>query len=360
MATETLHSGVPQPTASMPWIITGDFNTRKATMMKWCQPFVKPNVQCISDSGWPDDSDAQTADFALSQGIALQQVKSWVGWHSKPCASDVHDAVVVMGSLDLQQLHRQDKPSGWNKPGIALFKMSSSTETITAADEEVTEPQPKTMPKRLAEPQATTAASPSPPATAATATAPAAASPTPPVAEQNPPTTASDNTHRAASVAQTKPMASKTPATTAAPATAATTAMQAAPLDNTQQAAGAATTSSSDDTHLSSQLEPRTKRPHRETITTLDEEVTEPQAKRIASNTPATTAAPATAATTAMQSAPLDNTQQAATAATTTSSSDDTHLAESVERTLDRISTIAQMDDNEAATTTLPAITKNM
>ena len=201
IATEDNSSGVTQPTASMPWLIAGDLNITKGTMMQWCQPYVQPNVDCISDSGWPDDMDAQKADFALSQGIVLEHVKSWVGWHSQPCASDAHDAVVVMGSLDLKQLHRQDKPSGWKKPGIALFEKSSSSqvtgnrisasasddvhlaaqpptrpkrphpETITAVDEEVTEPQAKTVPKRLAEPQATTAASPTPPATAATTTA---------------------------------------------------------------------------------------------------------------------------------------------------------------------------------------------
>ena len=117
--------------ARMPWLIAGDVNADKGTMMRWCQPYVQPNVNCISESGWPLDDKAQKADFALSQGIALQHVKSWLGWHSQPCASDAHDAVVVWGSLDLQQLQRQHKPSGWEKPGIALFKMSSSTQVTS-------------------------------------------------------------------------------------------------------------------------------------------------------------------------------------------------------------------------------------
>ncbi len=83
--------------------------------MSWCQAFVRHNVECISESGWTVDADAQKADFALSQGIALLPVKSWVGWHSKPCASDVHDAVVVMGVLDSKQLHAQHRPSSWEK-----------------------------------------------------------------------------------------------------------------------------------------------------------------------------------------------------------------------------------------------------
>ena len=65
IATEDNSSGVTQPTASMPWLIAGDLNITKGTMMQWCQPYVQPNVDCISDSGWPDDMDAQKADFAL-------------------------------------------------------------------------------------------------------------------------------------------------------------------------------------------------------------------------------------------------------------------------------------------------------
>ena len=119
-ATVGARSGVPHPTASMTWRIAGDLNIAKGTMMQWCQPYVEPNVECISDSGWPLDIDAQKADFALSQGISLKHVQAWVGRHSMPCASDAHDAVVVMGSLDLQHLHRQDRPSAWKRAIITL------------------------------------------------------------------------------------------------------------------------------------------------------------------------------------------------------------------------------------------------
>ena len=54
----------------------------------------------MSKSGWVQREDAQKADHALSQGIALTDVKSRVGIHSPPCATDVHDAVVVMGALE--------------------------------------------------------------------------------------------------------------------------------------------------------------------------------------------------------------------------------------------------------------------
>ena len=54
----------------------------------------------MSTSGWPHTRDAQKSDIAISQGIALIEVQSWIGWHSEPCASDTHDAVVVMGTLN--------------------------------------------------------------------------------------------------------------------------------------------------------------------------------------------------------------------------------------------------------------------
>ena len=53
----------------------------------------------FSMSGWSSTHHAQKADFALSQGIHITQVLSWIGIHSQPCASDVHDAVVVMGCM---------------------------------------------------------------------------------------------------------------------------------------------------------------------------------------------------------------------------------------------------------------------
>ena len=87
-ATTTFGSGVAQPTGVIPWVIVGDLNVDAGTLMKWCQPFVEKHVKCMSKSGWPTTRDAQKADIAISQGIALIQVKSWIGWRSPPCASD--------------------------------------------------------------------------------------------------------------------------------------------------------------------------------------------------------------------------------------------------------------------------------
>ena len=96
-------TGVTQPGAVMPWLICGDLNIDIGTMSRWCQAFVEPGTGCISTSQRPIDMDAQKSDHALSQGIALVPVQSWVGWHSKPCASDAHDAVLVTGVLQCMQ-----------------------------------------------------------------------------------------------------------------------------------------------------------------------------------------------------------------------------------------------------------------
>ena len=92
-------SAVPQRTACIPWILAGDFDVDQGTMSRWCQAFIEKGVPCFSKSEWPQDADAQKSDFALSQGIALKSFKSWLGIHSQPCASDIRDAVVVMGAF---------------------------------------------------------------------------------------------------------------------------------------------------------------------------------------------------------------------------------------------------------------------
>ena len=47
------------------WAIVGDLNVDAGTIMKWCQPFLKNNVPCLSTSGWPRTRDAQKSDIAL-------------------------------------------------------------------------------------------------------------------------------------------------------------------------------------------------------------------------------------------------------------------------------------------------------
>jgi hypothetical protein len=88
-------SGVLQPTDV--WMFGGDMNCDIGTIMKHIQPFIVPHVACISKSGFGVDLNAQKADFAVSQGIDILQVRSWVGWHSRPCVSDAHDLVLVSG-----------------------------------------------------------------------------------------------------------------------------------------------------------------------------------------------------------------------------------------------------------------------
>ena len=130
-ATATFGNGVSQPTAAIPWVIVGDLNVDAGTMMKWCQPFVEKNVACMSTSGWPHTRGPQKADIAISRGLALIQVKSWIGWHSQPCASDTHDAVVVMGALNQDQtvhdVKKEKSSPSWAIPGIAFFPPSNQS-----------------------------------------------------------------------------------------------------------------------------------------------------------------------------------------------------------------------------------------
>ena len=97
-----------------PWILAGDFNVNQASMAFTCQAFIEKNVPCFSKSEWPQSDDAQKADFALSQGIALMSLQSWVGFHSQPCASDIHDAVVVIGAFKAK-----DPQPTFTKPPLA-------------------------------------------------------------------------------------------------------------------------------------------------------------------------------------------------------------------------------------------------
>ena len=86
----------------IPWIIAGDLNLSATAMMSFCRPFLVSGISCQSYSGHEQSTDAQKADHAVSHGIDLDPIKSWVGKHSTPCASDVHDAVVVRGTLQPQ------------------------------------------------------------------------------------------------------------------------------------------------------------------------------------------------------------------------------------------------------------------
>ena len=65
--------------ARMPWIIAGDVNVDSGTMAKWCANFVKNGDRwpmSFSKSEWPTSANAHKADYALSQGIALDPCRS--------------------------------------------------------------------------------------------------------------------------------------------------------------------------------------------------------------------------------------------------------------------------------------------
>ena len=99
IATGGAHSAVQGRAFTPAWIVGGDLNVDAGTMGLVCNDYVEASVPCVSLPGWPCDYNAQKADFARSQGIDITQVHSWVGVHSKPCASDIYDVVVVMGSV---------------------------------------------------------------------------------------------------------------------------------------------------------------------------------------------------------------------------------------------------------------------
>ena len=69
-------------------------------MAKWCAHFVNGRALFFSKSEWPMSTNAQKADWAISQGFVVAACKSWVGFHSQPCVSDAHDAVVVGGVIE--------------------------------------------------------------------------------------------------------------------------------------------------------------------------------------------------------------------------------------------------------------------
>ena len=78
------------------WVIGGDLNVDEGTLKQWCQVFVKPHVPCVSTSAG-NMSLARKSDVAISQGIDLDAIASWVGYDQDSYASDVHNMVAVIG-----------------------------------------------------------------------------------------------------------------------------------------------------------------------------------------------------------------------------------------------------------------------
>ena len=80
------------------WIIGGDCNLDENAMKRICLPYLEPDVPCISSSG-ANMSLARKADFAITRGIDLQEVPSWVGFNFGPHVSDAHNMVPVFGTV---------------------------------------------------------------------------------------------------------------------------------------------------------------------------------------------------------------------------------------------------------------------
>ncbi|MCP3880751.1 MAG: hypothetical protein GY701_20510, partial [Sulfitobacter sp.] len=94
------HGGVAQPVAA--WVIGGDGNLSEGVVLSLSRRFLQAQTKCVSNTGHPVTTNPQKADFALSHGIVLAHTTSWVGAHSPPCASDVHDCVFVLGDLEVE------------------------------------------------------------------------------------------------------------------------------------------------------------------------------------------------------------------------------------------------------------------
>jgi hypothetical protein len=94
-------SGALQPTAV--WVMGGDFNVGEGLLMEMSTSFVRRGRVCLSKAGRSLRTHAaQKSDFALSQGITLTHRNSSFGVCSaKPCCSDAHDCVLVVGEADI-------------------------------------------------------------------------------------------------------------------------------------------------------------------------------------------------------------------------------------------------------------------
>ena len=80
------------------WVIGGDCNLSEILMKAYCQDYLEPHFPCISRSG-RDMQDVRKADFAISQGINLEDVCSWVGFNTPPHVSNAHNMVPVIGTI---------------------------------------------------------------------------------------------------------------------------------------------------------------------------------------------------------------------------------------------------------------------
>ncbi len=80
------------------WIIGGDCNLDENTMKRTCLAYLEHDVPCISRSGG-DMTEARKADFAITRGIDLQEVDSWVGFNFGSHVSDQHNMVPVIGTV---------------------------------------------------------------------------------------------------------------------------------------------------------------------------------------------------------------------------------------------------------------------
>ena len=85
------------------WVIGGDFNLSVGMGMASCVSYLEPEKTSLSKSERNMES-ARKADFAICRGLALIKTVSWVGWDQEYHATDAHNMVPVIGTLDCTQL----------------------------------------------------------------------------------------------------------------------------------------------------------------------------------------------------------------------------------------------------------------
>ena len=68
-------------TASMPWLISGDLDVTKSTMMQSCQPYITPYVGCISDS----NSHVHYISFQCRLLAMAGKLQNSATWQRKLC-----------------------------------------------------------------------------------------------------------------------------------------------------------------------------------------------------------------------------------------------------------------------------------
>ena len=122
--------GAPEHIAH--YIIGGDFNVSRAAGVQALRPFVSKTDRCVSTSQFVPSLDAQKSDWAVSHGIELVSISSYVGKHNEPCISDAHDMVVVAGLITAPESHGGASQPAANATVLASGSAQTSSSSATS------------------------------------------------------------------------------------------------------------------------------------------------------------------------------------------------------------------------------------